>query len=1475
MGIFSRLLHTSATTTETKSKSKQPTPPTPDSGSTPFLTPFTTPATTAGPPSNARTNSSYFPRTQSHTPSVASSSIASRLSKKPWSKKDKGSVKGKGKVVEDDDQLGSGMGGKSYEEFGQSSSSLRRPPPSTPGGGSTYGTAPSTPIVDDTSHGKRTTMFFSGDPVPSSPLSQSFSFPSLNRPRSEDEGREEEDANVSGGRRRKVSSGEFKKEGGILGKLTFENPGLAIEIPPVTDGLERGVGGGEADIEGSHPHIDGHPHREEGNAIAMARPLVVEASTTSQQSQPTLNPESTQEEELVEVLESAEKKNKFWKGMGRARRHSRSTSDQVEVERSGSPTPRKAPPVTTAALELVASRKSTDIAQPRPQQLRRPSSSFFHNPFHRSVSRTSMAMDLEKSPIGDDGSFQLKGFRHVSGMMEVEGAGPLEGYLSHVKRESVVALGLDKPPSSVPGSPIDGDGASPPTSFGFRPPVRPLSRPPSVANSLASLDEYITSSSKVSVAAFRKGIRRPSEGPATMSDIGHGTPNANVDDDDYDNDDLPLAMLNKPVPVRRKSSQSLLNMRELGESTDRKANASPALSFTVQRNRRSGGSPGGSGFVVRSTTTTVRPKTEGDSGPSTGVQPTPITSPQSTRPSSPAFATAAINSEQQPVATSPIVPVPADNYFAQNAPASTEKANAPAKSELDNASPITTAVLPIERRTPSPAPRTSSERAPPPPVEPIVLPQAGDKTPGSLNLPLPPDQMPDTPPKPTAELLDQDPDAPLSPGGRNRLSILEEPLRIISGLWGPPTSQGEDGFDPAFVVDSMRVLGSDQEEEITSDATTAVGVKRLEPQRSHSTLFDMRTATPVPPPVPQKDVPLEVDVEQRSRPPLSERLAGIASSALSGSTLTSPVVPSMEESAPKHQYTSTDQGQDPVIKSAAASPVSATSPLVSSFARARIGSKNKEASSSESESEGTTESIQSRYRGNFGAGRGPSQAAEKGRRHPSGPRKPSTASNRNRITSLSSASSPSRAVAFKKSEPHSDSESEDDAPLAALKSKASRSSLSLNTVAMSPPTTSGGLLPSPTSTKTSKSTATARSLPRSESSTSARPPSSYSPVDGIHVRSRSRPAHSPVEQRRKPLVDLGSLTRPQREQVQRTTTIQQTPPRKSVKLPPTNGVESMRKKTASPDSYSSKSGTTTTGDSGLCLPVTPKDSTSTSRGLGAGPVGSAAKIGDGIQHAKAPIQIDQRQRRHSIAPSAPPTNWQNYGPNQMMGTQHNPTMDPEAMRNMMKQQWQMQFMAAAYRASEEEWERASSVSGPTSSSNRHQQQSFQGYHSPSPMPPSMYPMMPYGGFASPAPQVQQNMMFPPYGYYGYPLSPGPGHPQQHAMGMVAGGYNYGTNTQSVFGGDFGPPATTNFRHPIPMSFSNPNLLSSIAGTSSPSKGPRPTSSLYGGGGTTTKSEGGPPTWGRRQSSGDWGDLTTPKKGGSGVGEGGKKTQIVN
>lgn len=121
----------------------------------------------------------------------------------------------------------------------------------------------------------------------------------------------------------------------------------------------------------------------------------------------------------------------------------------------------------------------------------------------------------------------------------------------------------------------------------------------------------------------------------------------------------------------------------------------------------------------------------------------------------------------------------------------------------------------------------------------------------------------------------------------------------------------------------------------------------------------------------------------------------------------------------------------------------------------------------------------------------------------------------------------------------------------------------------------------------------------------------------------------------------------------------------------------------------------------------------------------------------------------------------------------------------MKEMWQAQYMAAAHKAFEEEWERQSNVSGSVAPSvqsyspytpqpqPQHQQHQHQQYQMPMPMPMPM-------GYNYP-PQFQ---MYPPQHPGHHHQQQMPWAPPDHGQSM----YAYGPTTQSVYGGEFGPPS---------------------------------------------------------------------------------------
>ncbi|OCF37920.1 hypothetical protein I316_00144 [Kwoniella heveanensis BCC8398] len=1653
-------------------------------------------------------------------PSPSSSSITSRISRKPWKRaqshthevKEKQKAKGKERVGAGDETVGT-----RYEE-----TSPPLPPPTSFLAHGSSRSAPNTPQA------RRKSTFLSSssnDPQPPSPLVASTSLgsmllvssdhnderESLHSPDNHDLESGKEDRKAL--RQARVSSDQFKQEGGILGKLNFESTdGLATSPPekwlrrasdpndPSQPQLlpqrkltksrtnktpspeKQNLPPANVSPNQDDPLVDGmanlsvdqvrppQPSQDQGRAGHFTPPKADDTGSgeTGQRHGPVA------EEEKMELLESAEKKTKFWK---RPRRHSRSvsTSDPVDIDRSGSPTPRKLSVPSNPVPDSTSTRTSSDLQQPRPQQLRRPSSSLFHNPFTRSVSRTSLALDLDK-PTVDDGSFQLRGFRHVSGMMEVEGPGELENYLSHFRKDptnnrSSAYNSTDQivSPTLAPGSPSGlglGEPTSPPSSFTPVPRPRqsskPLSRPPSIANSLASAtgDEFSIPSARVSVAAFRKGIRRPSEGLTTMSDIGHGfgpgpSQGSGLSNglqsplhDDDDDDDLPLGMLNRRKELgREKSSQSLSSLRNMedkvvnkqpfvqsperkpspspaassrdrsfsptpspgptpnltsaslsvtdtdpivrkaspalsvggGASIPRKSSPNPALSFTVQRQKHQRNGGGSGGFVVKSTRLS-RDDLLSRAATGTGLATSPVPSPSPGQNDlhPPAFAT--------PPALTPATPIPPTaQEQEQGIPlASSPEQMSPVDGYFSTIAPYISTFQQEKEHNHEPIPAL----APGPPVEPIGIPQPGEKTPASLNLPLPPDQMPDTPPKNPQDLPGGE--TPLSPGARKRKSLLEEPMRIISGLWNTQPSAEEDGFDPALVLNSMTAYGGDKG---SNDPSGGHQDKPLEHQSSHTTLFDLEKVTP--------GADSSVSAAERARSPLSQRLAGITHNAL-GNGLTRPSLPHLKtgQEEPNDGY-ATERYKSPTSDSTLSPstaiattttaatatvppPATSVSPtrttFTSSFATAKPRRKLLESSSDESESETTSEHVPQVRIGMMSL-RGkakdtkdsrPRQVSPR-RRHPSGPRNPSI-SNRKRMSSVAGTitpTSPRRPVSSFTTQPlkrggkdreETGSDSEDEQPLGVLRNRASRSSLSVDRQGKSPS-------PSTLSVPQHRPPPQAESISsQSLSSVNSRSP----PVRGQGLLGLSPGA----QERRKTLIELGPVHQPVRDRSTdpgsppetrnhpttatsppgpRTSTSNlpsasrntnrsapsvhsRSPARTLIQLPPDEVAPSVGvgRKTASPDSSRSA----TTGGSGAYQPMTPKEGSEVSKTVvrrrDPSASGRQTLYEEPLGKSNA-LQVDDRPRAYSTygqhqPPQHPGQRQQNMSGGQgdmnmmgmgQMGVQGMQGIHPDAMREMMKQQWQMQFMAAAYRASEEEWERQSSVSAQTSHTLPASFGQYPAHMSPNGMPMPMGWNMPPNlnmGMGMGMPYPNHNM---PYGYhqnqgpgYGMGMYPPYGHPMPPSSptstvaGLGGGGsggggmYSYGGGARSVFGGEFGPPAippSQRYAATLDVPSNSAQQMHSShstvgAGAGGARRGRRGSAagagtgsksvyaaSVAGNYGTTTQGMGSssnpPSSWARRNGSasgsGDWSDLALGQSGGAGVGKPRPQTSFAN
>ena len=652
--------------------------------------------------------------------------------------------------------------------------------------------------------------------------------------------------------------------------------------------------------------------------------------------------------------------------------------------KSGSPTPRKPifPPAPYGPNYIV--HQSMVDLQHHPQPLRHPSSSMFQKPFVRSLSRASLAYADLDPQSADNGSFQLKGFRHVSGT-SVDSPGGLDEYLSRLKRDQADDGG-DDPPYDTPETPAPHERHPVFNTQSARP---GLSRPPSVAASIGSVEDSVTASGRVSVAAFRKGIRRPSEGPGTMSDLGHGG--------FRDDDDIPLGLLpRRDGGSRAQSSASLSSLRSRVEdppdiSPQPSPTLSPSLAFTVRRHNRNGGGSGG--FIVKSakTTRTMPQSVEDERSVSGKYTPRAIVaasvSTTSVRPLT----------DYEEIVKSPIS-TPVDNYFSVQAPITTSI-------QRDLPAPLS------QLRTPDPAFVAEAIKAPssgaspgraPPPVEPLSLPQPGDMTPSSFGLPLPPDQMPDTPPRQYQDLASSS-RVPTSPGRSRTLSLLDEPMRLFSGLWSGSLPADGSAVEYTSTVNATRTQGNVED-------SLEPPIKPIPRPLHRATLSDTNA----------------ILSDERGRSSLQSRLA-MAASGLSRATPALLVI----ENYGIPDGSKAERIQSPTSDSGTASPVAKSCHLISEslphaprapvkpHLRATSARKSKEgwsSGASEDETEGRHKLSSSR-------------------RVPSGPRRLST---RKRDESGNG-----QAMLKHKRIVSTDGMSSEDESLSALREKASRSSLSL------------------------------------------------------------------------------------------------------------------------------------------------------------------------------------------------------------------------------------------------------------------------------------------------------------------------------------------------------------------------------------------------------------------------------------------------
>lgn len=1007
--------------------------------------------------------------------STSTESVGSRIPKKPWKKKHgerslngSSNKKGKGKTKAENDEV---LGGPKYGDFPIS-----------------LGPTSSLSVINaPTTHTDGPSSQLSLSPPGNGSLAGGSN--SVPGSRGKIEKRRSEASEII-----RPSSGIFKQDGGILGKLNFEDEGDRKRKMSNSSWMKdvEGLESSGSLSERQNASISNFILPLESSPVVTSSSRAITPDPNSNQRQPlvsTTSGGSKWEEDPVEILESAEKKHRFWKGKGKSNRHSRVMSDSLQLNRvcisarrvsldsaltycqSESPITGKLPSSSTGPDLASISRNSVDLDQPHPPQLRRPSSSFFSNPFHRSSSRAS-----EIPSTVEDGSFQLKGFRHVSGMSDVEGAGKLEGYLSHVKRESVAALNVELPAAfTAPNSPVA--YTSP------KPTAIPLSRPASVAHSLTSVDDMV-SPNRVSVAAFKKGLRRQSNGPmSTMSDMGHGTPVSGSGDED---DDVPLGkrIVSQPFP-RPTSSPSLSNMRNLSlsnlertasnlmlkqlekQTSEKEVSSQEPLAFQAKAYSRTS-----SGFVVKSRSP-MASNQDLLSSPVSSLNSLAAAFPVSLGPTvlanSPPARTSSANAGV--INFNEALPPSTDNkefltdgYFSAGAPSSNQVTQrvqefqppiiSQTTEELTKVAippPLATArqppVNPIAKLSTNVQSSISPpKQSTPPPVQQIDVPQPSpDISPTllGLNLPLPPDQMPDTPPKapvPLSELTrlpGSSSEGPASPSTqRKRMSLLEEPMKYLSGLW--VTSPAGDGFDPVFAINS-----------------------RDEPQSPTGSNRPDITSWYVPQDLPKRQTsvsPPPLSPAERIRSPLSERLAGVATSTISttrpGRGLQKPVMEKLKTSV--EDLSPSDNHKSLVSDFTLASiPQSGPRPF-SSFIKPGPVQPKPATDESESDTEGEA-SVSTHQRQ---ISRTVSLVSQQSvRRIPGGPRQPMRQS---RIVTMPITNSHLTQKSHEHRR-HDEKDANEDEPLAKIKHRSSKSSLTTATPAKFPSYGQASLPTPPTS----------------------------------------------------------------------------------------------------------------------------------------------------------------------------------------------------------------------------------------------------------------------------------------------------------------------------------------------------------------------------------------------------------------------------
>lgn len=666
------------------------------------------------------------------------------------------------------------------------------------------------------------------------------------------------------------------------------------------------------------------------------------------------------------------------------------------------------------------SKAASSDGHTRPQSTRRPSSSRrasfipLGNPFARSTTRVSSSNDLEgQGGAVDDGSFQLRGFRHVSGASEADFAWIPPTVNPNVdSNDTAAAAPVVTSPTSV-HAPIPSRPSS----------TQPIpSRPVSRATSLQSLDDHIASSAKVSAAAFRKKIRRPSESASTHLDM---------DDDD---DDVPLGMLRPGM--RASSALSLSSMKDGARTpgpgsgyAHANATRSAASKSPARAGRAATLSPGlpptltKGGVGARTLSPPGTPEVRRPPGPGRS-RTTPLISPNEIHPMFPSPAGSPSSSPKlapvEPVeAKGAVLPEEEVGYFGLMNGTSTSTA------KVD--SPVAVAVaVPSNSTSTSTVPQTNGGGA-------------VDDSPlfdfKSLDYPI--DAFSTSPQAVKTVKLDHGP-AVLAPpiaiasssspsrGRPETLSISTKTKETASNAHNKlnEASTRQDCLDTDLVIRSMQLYADDNDNDITTDENEPPTPRVALHRQSHSTLFGDASSD-----------------NSTIRSPLSERLGNLVGPRPMSSKPSLPKLDTLrlEDGAVNGNGGERvrSPGSDTTI-SPTVSTIRDHQSVPSSFARigARGGPNDDSDSESESESEGSVSGSESE------------DGVVPPKRPDGPPRSSFTNAPRPRVQPPSkpsnpSSNSPARGKPTRGSSASSDGDesSDQDQPLARIKSKASKSKL--------------------------------------------------------------------------------------------------------------------------------------------------------------------------------------------------------------------------------------------------------------------------------------------------------------------------------------------------------------------------------------------------------------------------------------------------